>query len=425
MADAKNDKAMRFLTATPEAQQALATDPEFEATIIELLGPDGLAQFRALPTADGGHLAAKPNPNTLFAPGVMGSVLSPLGLGGVWWLDLRARKKLDELGLTPDGSGDAGGEFIDVQPVNVDLSYSEFMAMGLAHDWVSIRGCPFDWRRRFSDNVDRVVDLVDTMRADNGDEPVNLVGHSMGGLLIRTALMERPELWNRIGKVAYIGTPHFGSTSIAGYLKGHLWGTEMIAILGLYLSRQTFQSLWGPLSLLPAPKGVYPGSTADDHPCANFDLYQVESYELDFGNEPERAIRLQTILDHVKEHWQRFDRPSQLAELRPAAAATDDRRCRPRITVPPRTRWQVVRTQGQGASQPQVGRRPPRGRRPGPARLRATPGCHHSLCRRRTRRVAEPPGGGRHAVRLAHRSTELVTPARQLPGRGPRRTPRR
>lgn len=305
MTDA-NDPTMRFLIASLEDQQAMAAEPQNEEAIVQLIGADGLAQFRGLPTVDRGHLSAKPNPNTLFAPGVMGSVLSPLGLGGVWWLDVRARGKLDELGLTPDGSGDAGGEHIDIQPVNVDLSYSEFMAMGLAHDSVSIRGCPFDWRRRFSDNVERVVQLVDEMRAQNGEQAVNLVGHSMGGLLIRTALMERPELWSKINRVAYIGTPHFGSASIAGYLKGHLWGTEMIAILGLYLSRETFQSLWGPLSLLPAPNAVYPGASDTEHPCANFDIYDVGSYELDFKGAPERAIRLQQILDHVKEHWQRL-----------------------------------------------------------------------------------------------------------------------
>ena len=305
-ADAPDERTMRFLTATTEEQQALARDPAYEQTIVDLLGADGLAQFRSLPTADTGHLAAKPNPNTLFVPGVMGSVLSPLGLGGVWWLDIRARTRLDDLGLTPDGAGDAGGPFIDIQPVNVDLSYSEFMAMGLAHDWISIRGCPYDWRRRLSDEVDRLVGLVTGMRAANGGSPVHLVGHSMGGLLIRTALMERPELWDQIGKVVYIATPHFGSTSIAGYLKGHLWGTEAIAVLGLYLSRQTFQSLWGPLSLLPAPNGVYPGSTPSDHPCADFDLYRVESYELDFGRDAERATRLQHVLDHVADHWRRL-----------------------------------------------------------------------------------------------------------------------
>ena len=120
--DAPDERTMRFLTATTEEQQALARDPAYEQTIVDLLGADGLAQFRSLPTADTGHLAAKPNPNTLFVPGVMGSVLSPLGLGGVWWLDIRARTRLDDLGLTPDGAGEAGGPFIDIQPVNVDLS---------------------------------------------------------------------------------------------------------------------------------------------------------------------------------------------------------------------------------------------------------------------------------------------------------------
>lgn len=44
------------------------------------------------------------------------------------------------------------------------------------------------------------------------DEPVRLVGHSMGGLMIRTALISHgTELWPKFGKIVFLATPHYGS----------------------------------------------------------------------------------------------------------------------------------------------------------------------------------------------------------------------
>ena len=301
------DILTEFAQASFDRQLELVDDPAHQAALTEMLGVDGLASMRALPRADAGVLAAKPAPNTLFVPGVMGSVLSPAGLGGVWWLDVRARKELNRLGLNREGSDDAEAG-IDVQPTAIDYSYSEFMAHGLAHDHVSVRGGWYDWRRRLTDSVDRIVGRVDELRASNGGQPVHLVGHSMGGLIIRTALMERPVLWDKIGRIAFIGTPHHGSPAIASYLKGHLWGTEPMAILGLYLSRATFQTLMGPLSLLPAPLGIYPNNPqlVGEHPCANFDLYDADAYELDFGGDADRRDALQARLDSVADHWRRL-----------------------------------------------------------------------------------------------------------------------
>jgi hypothetical protein len=112
-----------------------------------------------------------------------------------------------------------------------------------------------------------------------------------------------------IGQIVFIGTPHFGSPAIAGYLKNHLWGWELLALLARHLSRDTFRSLWGVLSLLPAPSGVYPGTRASDplpwrssvagdayiHPCGNFDFYDATSWEL--GLSKQATDRLQLALD--------------------------------------------------------------------------------------------------------------------------------
>src|ERR1035438_2598714 len=124
----------------------------------------------------------------------------------------------------------------------------------------------------------------------------------MGGLMIRSALMGMDKsLCKKIGKIVFIGTPHYGSGSIAGYLKNHLWGFDQLAVLGMFLSRDTFRSLRGVLSLLPAPSGVYPGTrggTSAEHPCANFDLYDAQAWKLEL--DAPATAKLQSVLDEVR-----------------------------------------------------------------------------------------------------------------------------
>src|SRR5262249_51463472 len=143
-------------------------------------------------------------------------------------------------------------------------------------------------------------DQVERMWTDSDREPVHLVAHSMGGLLVRTALMLHGDrIWPKIGRIVFVGTPHAGSMAIGGSLKTPSGGFGLIAILGRSLGRATFRSPRGVLSLPPAPRGVYPGTRGGDdpqwgtdrhadaylHPCANFDLYDAGAWGL--GLDPE------------------------------------------------------------------------------------------------------------------------------------------
>jgi hypothetical protein len=136
------------------------------------------------------------------------------------------------------------------------------------------------------------------------------LSNSMGGLVVRAALAKNGmQLWPKIGKIVFLGTPHYGSAAIAGYLKNHLWGFETMALLGLYLSRKTLRSLRGVISLLPAPRGIYPGTRPSDphlwisgdpndkynHPCANFDFYHVDEWKLTLTDD--EATTFQGALD--------------------------------------------------------------------------------------------------------------------------------
>jgi len=96
-----------------------------------------------------------------------------------------------------------------------------------------------------------------------------------------------------------------------------------MAILGRYISRETFRSLWGVLSMLPAPFGIYPGTRQGsvlfmntdssresqgfyNHPCANFNMYSAESWGLNLS--PIETSKLQRVLEGAAEfHLRMYD----------------------------------------------------------------------------------------------------------------------
>ena len=301
-------KLEKFLTADYDAQFALLADPETKSEVRAWMGPAAFEEFLNHAPSTASHLGAGPH-NIVFAPGVMGNSLESKGLGGVWWLDIvRARDKLNQLRLTDDGAHDID-EDANVQPGSIDVAYVPFRkTIATSGTFGGSVEFPYDWRKSFRSSVDMLRDQITKVFEDYG-KPVHLVGHSMGGLMLRAALMVHgKELWKKVGRIVFIGTPHYGSPSIAGYLKNHLWGWEEVAVLAMFLSRETFRSLRGVLSLLPAPKGIYPGTrNGEEHPCANFDMYDAEAWKLNLN--ASETVKLQNILDEVKQfhtdlyHW--------------------------------------------------------------------------------------------------------------------------
>ncbi len=295
-----------FLTADGESRdEMLRASPELVTTVKSRLGDAvGDELLRMATSRPAGDLSAGAPKNVLFVPGVMGSTLLSKGLGGVWWLDIMfARDKLNGLALAADGTDlDADA---NVCALGIDVQYGTFRrAIAASEKFGGSGEFPYDWRKSLASSSADLRDSVLRCFEDTGKK-VHLVGHSMGGLMIRSALMLHGDaMWPKVGKVVFIGTPHYGSASIAGYLKNHLWGFEALATLGMFLSRDTFRSLRGVLSLLPAPVGVYPGTREpgfkpEDHPCANFDMYDAPAWKL-ADLDAMQTRELQAVLDETR-----------------------------------------------------------------------------------------------------------------------------
>ncbi|HYP39273.1 MAG TPA: hypothetical protein VEX13_02850, partial [Chloroflexia bacterium] len=212
-------------------------------------------------------------------------------------------------------------EYHQVSAFGVDATYDSFLSVFADRDDFGAIRLPFDWRKPLTFTASTLRDKILETYESNGRKPVHLMAHSMGGLLVRAALMKYGnDLWPKVGRIVFLGTPHYGSPAIAGYLKNHLWGFELMSLLGLYFNRATFRSLWGVLSMLPAPIGVYPGTRAQvdarttiEHPCANFEMYDARAWELNLHANDE--TRLQKVLDAAaKFHLSMFDAHKELSQ---------------------------------------------------------------------------------------------------------------
>ncbi|WP_077003198.1 alpha/beta hydrolase [Variovorax sp. KK3] len=300
-----NDELQTFLLADGDARdELLRQQPAIEKAVESWMGAAAYAELRAHAGLHAvADLAAGMPKNVIFAPGVMGSTLHSKGLGGVWWLDMMfARDKLNGLALAPGGTNDADAD-ADIRASGIDVQYVSLRrAIAASASFGGSQEFPYDWRKSFAHSAAALRDAVLDCHKQTGKK-VHLVAHSMGGLMVRSALMlHGDELWPKIEKVVFVGTPHYGSPSIAGYLKNHLWGFEALAVVGMFLSRETFRSLPGVLSLLPAPVGVYPGTRGEgvkpeDHPCANFDMYDATAWKLDL--DAKQTSQLQSVLDEA------------------------------------------------------------------------------------------------------------------------------
>lgn len=304
------DTITRFISSSSLERFQMILNQSNRETIRNYLGEIRFEEYtsiaeRVIQNVSNDHLAVDVPKNLIFIPGVMGSSIQSETYGGTWWLDVRSLHRINDLALASNGQSDMNANF-RLRAGTTDISYEPFMGAVLERDDFGHEIFPYDWRKPLLLSTHLLRDNILRLYEENGHRKIHLVAHSMGGLLVRAMLMNYgDELWTKIGKIVFLGTPHYGSPAIASYLKNHLWGFDLMALLGLYLSPTTFRTLYGVLSLLPAPAGIYPGTRENDknrwtmnqnedqyiHPCANFDLYRSDSWHLNITSSEQSALQ--------------------------------------------------------------------------------------------------------------------------------------
>lgn len=75
---------------------------------------------------------------------------------------------------------------------------------------------PFDWRLDLSESIDELNQKIEDIKSQTGFPKVNIIAHSMGGLLIKNYINTFGS--NSINKLVFIGTPHIGAPKSAKVL---------------------------------------------------------------------------------------------------------------------------------------------------------------------------------------------------------------
>jgi hypothetical protein len=177
---------------------------------------------------------ASDKPAVFVLPGILGSNLR-VGNDRIW-LSPRIVFGLKKLAYSPGRD-----EVSPDGPLGLYDGLSKFLAQ--THEVIEFG---YDWRRPLEDEAQRLADAVEDAIAarERKGLPVRIVAHSMGGLLARTMLLERPQTWTRMmaragARVLMLGTPNGGSWAPMQVLSGDdTFGNLLVAIGAPFASRE-------------------------------------------------------------------------------------------------------------------------------------------------------------------------------------------
>lgn len=165
---------------------------------------------------------------TLYATGIVPIVLPPPS-DLVWVNDLAAVTSADDNFLRVLELADSGGSVYAIRPgpildgtrdadfLNTYADLLKFLkTSGYVEDKLLFT-FPYDWRLDNQLNAIALNDFIENVVVPaSGQTKIDIVAHSMGGLLVRKYAQTFTE--NRLSKIIYLGTPHRGAPTSFGAL---------------------------------------------------------------------------------------------------------------------------------------------------------------------------------------------------------------
>jgi CHAT domain-containing protein/pimeloyl-ACP methyl ester carboxylesterase len=205
------------------------------------------------------HAATRPRPLAVVLPGIMGSELQ--FDNDLIWLDFwnLFNGKLKKL-------ANKRGSRVSITERIIDDYYGPLLAFLSRTHRVEVFA--YDWRLSVRQGAEKLMDRLDAVlpRAEREHQPVHLVAHSMGGLVVRAMLADPrgKALWQRIIKLPnsrflMLGTPNQGSYEAMRWLTGTNPTQAKLSLLDLTLNIDQIVNLVrkfpGLLELLPWAAG--------------------------------------------------------------------------------------------------------------------------------------------------------------------------
>jgi pimeloyl-ACP methyl ester carboxylesterase len=239
---------------TDELTQILRRPTAEEERVLEIyFGRDRLQRLRGLALRT--QQRATPRGNVVVLHGIMGGEMTVyperesaqyiwlsyprLAIGAVGWLRMKP---------------DLDSQF-NVKATGILKKWYSDMLLELSADRWNVRAFWFDWRLDLAQSARALRDQIDEWFGQS--DPVNLVAHSMGGLVSRTYILNHPERWNKGGKLIMLGTPNHGSFAIPQVITGTLGTVRKLAIVDITHSRRQLcailNSFPGSMQMLPSP----------------------------------------------------------------------------------------------------------------------------------------------------------------------------
>lgn len=220
----------------------------------------------------------------IFIPGIGGSELKTTqdivwsasdGHGGIYshaypanekvWVNQNEAVKLgdddyfDVLRLKSDGvtSEASLGLTGDLSPYGYSDIESFFTGMGYIKG-TNFFTFPYDWRKDVRSTKDDLDSLIETARTASGQHKVNLVVHSMGGLIARYYISDATKA-AKVNKLIELGVPHLGATNaIKALTYGEPVGRWYFKIINIGVNgnevKDVIQNFPSQQSLIPSSK---------------------------------------------------------------------------------------------------------------------------------------------------------------------------
>ncbi len=203
-------------TRTALVSWLTTAQPSSVGAFTPLPDPQAVANTRsARRAATRAAAPARDKPIVVVLPGVMGTYLKNPDERLWTGLSQALRGCTLELpwpqaqGIAPDGLFD---DFYDDLCLHLERTHR-------------VERFAYDWRLPVQDHVEGLRKLLDKLLTERGNQPLRILAHSMGGLVVRALAAQDLPFWKTLldipgARVVMLGTPHQGSHAAAGMLIG-------------------------------------------------------------------------------------------------------------------------------------------------------------------------------------------------------------
>ncbi len=244
----------RVEAASPDefAEILRTVDQDQERALRSYLGDAAFERMRNLALEQGLTRAASVSKagNVVVLPGILGAELSEDG-GKIWVSVLRLlRGAFGELAMDQTGNS-----LKSITATGVLKKYYGDLLLTLAKTW-NVQAYAYDWRADIRTSADQ---LSQKVAAWFPNQPVHFVAHSMGGLVVRTAMARNPAMWRSTapGRLIMLGTPNYGSFAIPLLYNGLNDTIKTVANIDVHHNSadllQIAKMFVGPYQMLPSP----------------------------------------------------------------------------------------------------------------------------------------------------------------------------